>query len=178
MQSTHTANATPMRVVVVIEGGIVQDVIADMPLALTVIDYDVAADAVLDETYAIPQQGDRTVAPAYRSTQGALVDPSRVDDLIGAPLHFDYDAPISDLVKRWMNCRVELPWPAREQRVLWRASFALDACPFEFSYLIPAASIEAAQALATRCLNEIWPDQVEKLDQSFLAGQAVQAVQS
>ena len=174
MENGQSGNATPIRVVVVIEGGMVQHIIADMPLAVTVIDYDVGMDALADETYAIPQQ-DGGLAPAYRSATSAIIDAGRIDQLENAALYFDYDKSADDLVKRWMNCRVETPWPAREQRVLWRASFALDGCPFELSFLVPVTSIEAAQDIAARCLQEIWPDQVEKLDQSFLAGQAVLA---
>lgn len=174
MESVQPASATPVRVVVVIENGAVQSIIADMPVTVTVIDYDIDGhDPASDETYAIPQQGGRSAQPAYRFSQSATIDAGRVVEIEGAPLHFSYDAPVADLIDRWMNCRVELPWPAREQRVLWRASFTLDGCPFEFSHLVPVTSIEAAQALATRCLDELWPDQFEKLDQSFLAGQAV-----
>lgn len=175
MENLQSGNATPIRVVVVMEGGIVQDIIADMPVSVTVIDYDIEGhDPISDETYAIQQQ-DGSFEPAYRSAPSAIIDAGRIDQLENAALYFDYDKSADDLVKRWMNCRVETPWPAREQRVLWRASFALDGCPFELSFLVPVTSIEAAQDIAARCLQEIWPDQVEKLDQSFLAGQAVLA---
>lgn len=170
MQSTQPDNAAPIRIVVVIEGGLVQDVISNMPVTVTVIDYDVEGhDPVSDQTYAIPQDKG-SVEPAYRSTYGASIDTGRVDQIENAPLYFDYDQPVDKLVKRWLHYRVKWPWPEPEQRVQWSASFELDGCPFEFSLPIPVTSIETAQALATRCLNEIWPDQVEKLDQSFLPG--------
>lgn len=163
------------RGVVVIEGGVVQSVIADMPVDVTVIDYDTDGAGVDAETYSIAQANVLPPEPAYRSIFAAEVHPSRIDHINSAPLHFDYCAPVGELVDRWMHVRVTAPWPRRDARVLWRASFEIDGCPFEISHLVPIDSIEAATDIAKRCLDEIWPDQVDKLDQSFLPGKAVQS---
>lgn len=164
------------RVVVVIEGGVVQTAIADTASEVTVIDYDTGAcDPEFDETYSIPQSDLLPPKVAYRCTFDAEVYPDRVDQVKEAPLHFYQCDPVSTSVKRWMNFRVETPWPSREQRVLWRASFTLYGCLVEVSHLVPVTTIEAATDTARRCLDELWPDQVEKLDQSFLLGQAVQS---
>lgn len=162
------------RVVVVIEGGLVQTAIADGPVEVTVIDYDTDRhDPASEETYAIPQNEGCPPQEAYRSTFEAETDSGRIDAIKAAPLYFDYDAPVGELVTRWINCRVSKLWPERDQRVLWTATFVIDGCAFGICQPLPVTTIEAAGEMAQRCLNELWPGQVEKLDQSFIQGQRV-----
>lgn len=157
------------RIVIAIEGGMVSSVLADAETDVTLIDYDIdGCDS--DVTCLIPQGLGLPPESACRSTYEAELNSARIDEINAAPLQFDYDAPVDEMVLRWVNCRVPAPLPPSEQRVLWRASFAIDGCPFELSFLLPVTTIDQATDMAQRCLDELWPDQLEKLDQSFLPG--------
>lgn len=87
--NAHGDRPTPIRVLVALEGGLVQGAVADRAgVAVTVLDYDTeGADA--DGVYAIPQQstfGDLGTAEACRSHHAATNDPAFIDAAEAAPI--------------------------------------------------------------------------------------------
>lgn len=84
-----TGNAEPYsskrpRVVVVIEGGLVTDILANGDgIEVAVIDYDIDAETEDQEVMQIPQTGNQT-APAFASVRSVDTVPDRVAQLFAA----------------------------------------------------------------------------------------------
>ena len=73
---------TPPQVVIVIEGGIVQEVLSNIPLDAGILDYDTEG-ADEDEVFDVPQTGSAP-AQACGHIESAAVNPSRVAELLEA----------------------------------------------------------------------------------------------
>jgi len=68
------------KVVITLDGGIVQDILSDVPIDVIVIDYDVEGIEE-DRLTQIPQTPDASMEPAYTVEQSANVMPKRVAEL-------------------------------------------------------------------------------------------------
>lgn len=68
------------RVVIILDGGIVQDILSDVPIDAIVIDYDVEGIEKYRLTQ-IPQTPDASMEPAYTVEEVVEVMPKRVAEL-------------------------------------------------------------------------------------------------
>lgn len=69
-----------MKIVVVIEGGLVQSVLSDAPAELVIIDYDTEGSAAEEGVVQMPQRPDGT-APAFVSLGATEVDEAEVQSI-------------------------------------------------------------------------------------------------
>jgi hypothetical protein len=72
------------KVVVFIEGGLVQEVISDSPVNFAVVDYDI--EGADDDDIADIPQGDGTTAEAYRRYHKTMVFPNRTNEVVNDSL--------------------------------------------------------------------------------------------
>jgi len=82
MLNTLRAHETTTKVVIACDGGLVQDVCANMPVEFAMIDYD--NDGVEDDRLTAIPQDDGTTPEACAYTGAADVLPARVDQLFKA----------------------------------------------------------------------------------------------
>jgi hypothetical protein len=75
-----------MRIVVVLEGGLVQHVLSDIEgVDVAIVDYDTdGADPDDDKIVAIPQSGSDRVVDAFARIESAVANPARVAEMFDA----------------------------------------------------------------------------------------------
>lgn len=161
VQDYWIANPQPLRVAVVLEGGLVTSVVSDIPVEATTIDYDVEGISLNDPSYCIPQVGQTTWEEALRYTQAATVNPTFIDQALAAQLCMDNADGFDEQVERWIACT----FPDLIEDHCWHfsASFAFDGDIETVSGLIPAPSSSRATELVGEMLAAIFGD-VSKLD--------------
>lgn len=89
IHALETGDAKPIRVLVAIDGGLVQGGCADVPVELITLDYD-CEGADDDEVYAIPQDEGGT-ARATRGGDDLKADPAFIDAALAAELDEEED---------------------------------------------------------------------------------------
>lgn len=165
VQDYWIAKPQPLRVAVVLEGGLVTSVVSDIPVEATTIDYDVEGISLNDPSYCIPQDGTREWAEALRYTQAADVNPAFIDRARGAPLCLDNALGFDEQVERWIACT--FPDLIEEQCWHFTASFASGGDIQTVSGLIPAPSSSRAYSTISEMLAAICGE-VSKLDVTLL----------
>jgi hypothetical protein len=161
VQDYWIAQPQPLRVAVVLEGGLVTSIVADIPVEATTIDYDVEGISLNDPSYCIPKVGCAHWEEALRYTQAADVNPAFIDQALAAPLCMDSAHGLEEQVERWIACT----FPDAIDDHCWHfsASFAFDGDMETVSGLIPAPSSSRAHELVSEMLNAICGE-VSKLD--------------
>lgn len=107
------------RIVIACEGGLVSGVVTDMPMDVTIIDYDVEGDSDPDTTVEVPQDGGPRTATARRGGETPEVDPDFITRVLALPtdaqcLALDDEADKAQEVdeSKWLiSAEIGLPGP-------------------------------------------------------------------
>jgi hypothetical protein len=166
VQDYWIAKPQPLRVAVVLEGGLVSSVVADIPVEAITIDYDVEGISLNDPSYCIPQVGQSSWKEALRYTHAADVNPAFIDQALAAPLCMDNAHGLEEQVERWIACT--FPDAIDDQCWHFSASFAFDGDIDTVAGLIPAPSSSRAHELVGEMLAAICGE-VSKLDVTLRA---------